>query len=104
MGGVEEKGGDEDVLILIENLHPDKSIEHQCPQLRNLMLTLIPQNLRARKMQGERDRQLEDRLSDNHFPHIQRDQRSGFLIRFPVQDLSGWRIGCECKGGEGVHD
>lgn len=59
-----------DILEFIENLHPNKGVEHQRLQLIHLLLRLIIQDMRSGEMKNERSNELEDGLSDDHLPHV----------------------------------
>ena len=64
-----------DLLILIEDLHPDKGIEYQGLQLILLAFSLVGQHTFAGKIEDESHDQLVNRLPNNHFPHCERNKR-----------------------------
>jgi len=61
-------------IPLVEDLHEDKSIEHQCLQLILFMYSLIRQDTDPSKIEDERNDKLENCLANDHLPHVQRDQ------------------------------
>lgn len=94
----------DDVLVLVENLHPDESIEDQGSQLIMLFLSFVAEDLVTCEIQDECDDQLEDSLADNHLPHVQSNQWCSLALRFPVQNITCWRVGCESESSEGIHN
>jgi hypothetical protein len=61
---------EEDLLELVKNLHPDKGVENECFELRDLFFGGIIENVSAGKVENEGSDELEDSLPDNHFPHV----------------------------------
>ncbi len=99
-----ERKGWGDLLVLIEDLHPDESVEYHCSQLFVLFLSFVAEDLVTCEIHDECDDQLEDSLADNHLPHVQSNQWCSLAFRFPVQNIPGWRISCESESSEGVHN
>lgn len=70
-------------IPLVENLHPNKGVEHH-----RLVLSSVVQ---MGEVQGKSHGKLIDTLSDDHFPHCQGDQRAGLWFGFTIKN--GWRRG-----------
>jgi hypothetical protein len=45
------------------------------------------------KVENECHHELEYRLADDHLPHVEGNERCGFLLWFSVQDIPSRRIG-----------
>lgn len=60
------------VVEFVEDLHPDKRIEHHCGQFQFLLRVggVVAEDSLASKVEDECDCQLEDGLANDHFPHI----------------------------------
>lgn len=93
-----------DLLELIEELHPYVSIEDHCFQCLLLGICRVSEDLVSREIQSQSHRQLVNGLSDNHFPHVQSDQRCRLWLRQPIENLRIRRIGGECESSKRVHD
>jgi hypothetical protein len=96
----ESKGCDVDLLVHIENLHPDEGVENEGAQLG----FCESQDAFTAEIQDQRHYKLVDGLSDNHFPHRQGYQRS--RLRFWLSSEQAWRrrIGGEGESCKSVHD
>jgi hypothetical protein len=69
---IEQEGAN--LLVLVEDLHKHESIEYRAVQLIDLLLRMVVENAFSRKVQDERHNKLEYRLSNNHLPHVERNQ------------------------------
>lgn len=57
------------LLVLVEDLHPNESVKDQSVQ----MLRIISEYMTTSKIKYEGDDKLIDCLTKNHFPHIDSD-------------------------------
>ena len=64
-----------DLLVLIEDLHPDECVEYNSLQLILLPRCLIGQNGLPCEVKDEGNHELVNRLSDYHLPHCYSDER-----------------------------
>lgn len=60
------------VVQLVEDLHPHKRVKHNGIQLQHLILimAIVAEDLGAGKVKCEHHDQLQDRLSNDHLPHL----------------------------------
>lgn len=86
------------LLVLVENLHPHKSVENQSFH----MIFVVIQD--ATKVKNKCDNKLVDSLTNNHLPHVDSDQRRRFGVRLPVENTVCGRVSSQSKCSEGVHD
>lgn len=64
-----------DLLVLIEDLHPNECVEHNCLQLVFLARCLVGQNGLPCEVEDEGNHELVNRLSNYHLPHRYSDER-----------------------------
>lgn len=88
------------LLVLVENLHPHKSVENQSLH----MIIVITQDAWASKVKNKGNNQLVDSLTNNHLPHIDSDQRRRLGIRLPVKNAVCGGVSSQSKRGESVHN
>lgn len=94
------------VVELVEDLHPDESVEDHGIELELLSRVgdIVAEDLLACKVENEGHDQLEDGLADDHFPHVHCNQRSLLSFGPTVEDLGGWGISGKSEGCKSVHD
>lgn len=93
-----------DLLVLIEDLHPDKRVEDQGSQLLFLVVSVVGEDSLATEIEQKGHNQLENSLPDDHLPHVESDQRSRLLLRLTMEDVPGRRVRRKSQGSKGVHD
>jgi hypothetical protein len=86
------------VVVLIENLEPDKHVEDYAAHL----VFWVGQEVRAGEVHDEGGGDLEDGLADYHFPHCEGDDGGGAGCWGAVEDFRGWGVGGEGEGCKGV--
>ena len=92
-------------LVLIEDLHPDKSIENQRIKLEDSSrVTGITQDSVSCKVKDECYHKLVNCLANNHLPHVDCNQRSRLWIRLSIQDRWSRRICGQRKCSKCIHD
>ena len=72
---------------LVEYLHPNKGIEHN----RREYIAFVAE-VASCKVQDKRDGHLVNTLADDHFPHCEGDEWSGFGLGSAVQNMCRWGI------------
>ena len=94
------------IVELIEDLHPNESIEDHGIQfgLKLLILDRVLEDCRTAKIHHKCHDELVCSLSDDHLPHVRRDERSTFGRWFAIQDLLRRCVSRKSKSREGVHD
>lgn len=92
--------GRQHLLDFVKDLAKDKRVENHCLQERALCGVFKHVAVK----QYNHDDNLENGLSNNHFPHLERDQRTGASFRATLQEFgSGW-IGGKSQCSKGIHD
>lgn len=92
------------VVVLVENLQPDESVENKWLELLELNLSIEVKDLSAGEMEDKSNDQLVDCLPDNHLPHGEGNEWRLLWLWFPLEDRSGWRIGSKSQCGKSIHD
>jgi hypothetical protein len=86
------------IVILVENLEPDKHVEDHGAHL----VFWVWQELGAGEVHDEGGNDLEYGLADYHFPHCEGDDGGGAGCWRAVEDFRGWGVGGEGEGCKGV--
>lgn len=92
------------IVVLIEYLHPNKSIEYQSRQLPLFAVALIREEGCPTEIQDECDNELKDGLPDDHLPHSQGDQGGRLGFGFAIQDTGGRRVSSQSERSKRIHD
>lgn len=96
--------------MLLTDLAEDERVEDQTGEL---VLLINPdclvggaeaEDLVTGKVEDESDNDLVESLTEDHHPHLSRDERRSLAVGLALEYLGGGGIGSEGKSGEGVHD
>lgn len=90
----------------VEDLKLYECVEDYVVQLQSFMfiIFIVVKYFFVSEVECDGDCKLEYNLVDNYFLYVEGDERSGFFLRRMVEDMIGWRIGCENDIGEGVYE
>ena len=94
------------VVEFVEDLHPDKSVEDHGVKLELLrgVVEVVFEDASTGEVENESDNQLEDRLSDDHLPHVHCNEWCFLAGWFAFENDWSWWIGGKCESCEGIHD